>query len=178
MGQYYKIVILDENDRIVWTAYPRNYGSGLKLMEHSYIGNDLMTVVEQQLYSNPQRLVWAGDYADKEPNGKDNLYTITSNQERSFTSPKNIPTIRYLVNHSTKQIVGLQRGSTNDDDLVIHPLSILTAEGNGRGGGDFIGHGPIGEWARDTISTETDESIECYMNDERFKLFVPNFEEI
>jgi hypothetical protein len=32
----------------------------------------------------------------------------------------------------------------------------LTAEGNGRGGGDWKGDGPVGSWARDVISAETE----------------------
>jgi hypothetical protein len=37
----------------------------------------------------------------------------------------------------------------------IHPLPLLTCEGNGRGGGDFRGeHDLIGSWARDVISVE------------------------
>lgn len=37
----------------------------------------------------------------------------------------------------------------------IHPLPLLTAEGNGQGGGDFFGkdaQGLVGRWARDRIS--------------------------
>ena len=38
----------------------------------------------------------------------------------------------------------------------IHPLPLLTCEGNGRGGGDFRGDekGIVGSWARDVISVE------------------------
>jgi hypothetical protein len=40
--------------------------------------------------------------------------------------------------------------------LHIHPLSLLTAEGNGRGGGDYRGahEDLVGSWARDVISVE------------------------
>ena len=35
----------------------------------------------------------------------------------------------------------------------LHPLPLLTCEGNGRGGGDFHGSNElIGTWARDVIS--------------------------
>jgi hypothetical protein len=37
----------------------------------------------------------------------------------------------------------------------MHPLPLLTAEGNGRGGGDIEDAPPvIGSWARDVISVE------------------------
>lgn len=44
------------------------------------------------------------------------------------------------------------------DRWVIHPLPLLTVEGNGRGGGDFRHADPdglIGSWARDHISLHT-----------------------
>jgi hypothetical protein len=41
--------------------------------------------------------------------------------------------------------------------MAYHPLPLLTAEGNGRGGGDYRGESPlIGSWARDVISVETE----------------------
>jgi hypothetical protein len=65
----------------------------------------------------------------------------------------------YIVNHTKKVYVK----KTGD----LHPLPILTAEGNGRGGGDY--HGPnidmVGTWARDVISMENEAPdytlIEC-----------------
>jgi hypothetical protein len=148
-------------------------------MEHSYIGNSFMAVVERQLYNQPQRLVWAGDYADTEQNSETNLYHTASNKKTILsTHPKedclNL-LIRYLVNHDTKQIVELQTKSS--DELKIHPLSLLTVEGNGRGGGDYDGSGPVGVWARHKISTETDESVKNYANDGRYKFWVSHFVE-
>jgi len=40
----------------------------------------------------------------------------------------------------------------------IHPLPLLTCEGNGQGGGDFYGEDNkklIGKWARNRISIES-----------------------
>jgi hypothetical protein len=39
---------------------------------------------------------------------------------------------------------------------ILHPLSLLTAEGNGAGGGDYRGSNEIivGSWARDVISID------------------------
>jgi hypothetical protein len=45
----------------------------------------------------------------------------------------------------------------------LHPLPLLTVEGNGRGGGDLHDAPPIvGSWARDVISVEqsVDEGFE------------------
>ena len=43
----------------------------------------------------------------------------------------------------------------------FHPLSLLTAEGNGSGGGDYYGPNidMVGTWARDIISMEDEVSV-------------------
>ena len=79
MGQYYKPINLTKKQ---W-LYSHDYHNGLKLMEHSYIGNSFMQIIEQLLsptgswHKDP--IVWAGDYADKEAGRKkehQNLYHI------------------------------------------------------------------------------------------------------
>ena len=53
----------------------------------------------------------------------------------------------------------------------IHPLPLLTCEGNGRGGGDFSGENEfVGSWARDVVSIEFDAP-------EGFTEIFPNFRE-
>jgi hypothetical protein len=51
---------------------------------------------------------------------------------------------------------------------VIHPLPLLTAEGNGRGGGDYRGNynNLCGIWSRDSISVANEvpegyTALEC-----------------
>ena len=80
---------------------------------------------------------------------------------------------RYVVNHTKKQYVDKKHrdmdgavgltlptaesgGGDLDGDDDIHPLPLLTAEGNGRGGGDYYGSDMelVGTWARDVISVE------------------------
>lgn len=63
MGQYYKPLLIAD-DGTKQTAYSHDYGNGLKLMEHSWVGNNFVNAVLQNLDSNPQRLAWVGDYAD------------------------------------------------------------------------------------------------------------------
>lgn len=63
MGQYYKPLLIAD-DGTKQTAYSHDYGNGLKLMEHSWVGNNFVNAVLQNLDSNPQRLAWIGDYAD------------------------------------------------------------------------------------------------------------------
>ena len=48
------------------------------------------------------------------------------------------------------------------DGTKIHPLPLLTSEGNGMGGGDFRGDDEneiVGSWARDVISVEKDSPL-------------------
>lgn len=161
MGQYYRPTNLSKGQSI----YSHDYNVGLKLMEHSYIGNPLLNVVEKLLSPNNEwhktQLVWAGDYADTEEerngegNAKENLYSI-------FVDMKITPPTeekeghRFIVNHSKKVFVDKEK--VNEvDGWRIHPLPLFTCEGNGRGGGDFRGNDErIGSWARDVISVEND----------------------
>jgi hypothetical protein len=60
----------------------------------------------------------------------------------------------YLINWDKKLYVD-KRLIDEADGFRLHPLPLLTAEGNGRGGGDFDGEDPnhlVGSWARDHLS--------------------------
>ncbi len=41
MGQYYHPTLIDAEAHVSW-FYTHDYDNGLKLMEHSYIGNSVM----------------------------------------------------------------------------------------------------------------------------------------
>jgi hypothetical protein len=177
MGQYYKPISLDKGQWVYSHSIREKLtthdgrevecGIGLKLMEHSYIGNSMMNAVENLLAPNgawyKTRIVWAGDYADDEPDGK-NLWAMHDDEDENEKPVANIPfselnivkdeALRFVVNHDTKEYVDLHKVEDNDG-WKIHPLSLLTCEGNGRGGGDFHGDDErIGMWARDHISME------------------------
>lgn len=167
MGQYYKAIILGEKPSDatqpreiirLWSS-PHDYGYGAKLMEHSYFHIHFVLNLEYQLSPEGMfyrsRVVWAGDYADDEPlqdsdAESQTLYHLCKEDGTHLPLPhhdtKDYP---YLVNHTKKQYV-------NKEKEEIHPLPLLTAEGNGRGGGDYGGHNEelCGTWARDVISIE------------------------
>jgi hypothetical protein len=165
MGQYYKPVILGKNKRTVlkW-VYSHGFGSGLKLMEHSWVENDFVRAFESLVFRNPQRIVWGGDYAENCKGYKSNIYDRCKDSNEVI--PRTILTnedTRFVVNHTKKLFVDKTTVPKNNDDWQIHPLPLLTCEGNGRGGGDF-GVNPsrkqgkvsiIGTWARDLISVES-----------------------
>jgi hypothetical protein len=147
-------------------------------------------------------IVWAGDYADSEPlppstailsesqtennffqnYNQKNLFKLASDQpekEYVFQTPT-IPehtlahtkkiNYTYIVNHTKKLYANILKISKN---LELHPLALLTAEGNGRGGGDYYGinHELCGCWARDSISMENIEPSSDYIEKWHTPLF-------
>ena len=165
MGQYYKAIILasqqeDAKEIIRTWIDPDYYSNGYKLMEHSYIRNQFVQAVEYLISPlgmfYKSRLVWAGDYADPEQGLNENLYKIASHvsNEGKHSSPPtySMDAYKYIVNHTKKQYVVKYYESLS----VIHPLPLLTAEGNGSGGGDYRGNNEelVGTWARNVISME------------------------
>jgi len=198
MGQYYKAVFLAENKKPIASVSSYDFGSGAKLMEHSWAKNPFVRFVERQLMVAPQKVVWAGDYADHEDpttitereiklladeeseywNAEKlrkegvNLYSLAdtigklihderveNKYEHDYKGVAPL-TAKYLVNHDKKQFVNKTKVPKDGDGWKIHPLPLLTCEGNGRGGGDFYINTEkkqgnvklIGTWARDTIS--------------------------
>ncbi|GIV43867.1 MAG: hypothetical protein KatS3mg035_0990 [Bacteroidia bacterium] len=173
MGQYYKPVCLSDNKKnVIGFIYSHDLGEGLKLMEHSYIENKLMRCVEALLIPggawHKKPIVWAGDYAEPEEHTGENLYGMADGAQRDGEGvsikflPKPLSVAqsklhRYIINHSKKEYVDKQDVPSYNGGWKIHPLSIMTAEGNGQGGGDFFGKDPkglVGKWARDIISVE------------------------
>jgi hypothetical protein len=107
------------------------------------------------------RIVWAGDYADEERNQYTNLYGMLHQDENKFPriqgcrashSTNEYP---FVVNHTRKLWVDMRTAPKDERGWQLHPLPILTCEGNGRGGGDYRGdYKHVGTWARHVISLE------------------------
>lgn len=170
MGQYYMPLSLEKKQSV----YSHDYNNGLKLMEHSWIGNDFVNVVERLIAEGGawfgDRIVWAGDYADpeKDENGKpimyesegrkydETLYHLVRENNIRPTFEGKSPKFRYLINMDTKEFVDMKKVPGDDDGWQIHPLPLLTCEGNGRGGGDYHGESElIGKWARNRVTVST-----------------------
>lgn len=174
MGQYYRPVSLDTMEHL----YSHNYNNGLKLMEHSYIGNNFVAAVEFLLTEGARwdkhQIVWAGDYADSEPGTESdenedgvNIYSQLEDVKCLSNIIEGIPSDHYfIVNFDKKEYVDKRHvpgvrykwQDPEDEPLQIHPLPLLTCEGNGRGGGDFRGNDPrniIGSWARNRIGVRS-----------------------
>ena len=126
-------------------------------MEHSYLDDSVVNSFEYCLNPNSKysksRVVWAGDYADNESNSSENLYRmcVDRNDLEATLSVETTQAYPFLVNHDTKQYVDKRKLPS-----TIHPLPLLTCEGNGRGGGDLDSESSlIGSWARNHISIES-----------------------
>lgn len=169
------------------SLYSHDYGEGLKLMEHSWIGNDFVGVVERLIAKGGawfgSRIVWAGDYADPEvdENGepikelhggneyKVTLYSMYGNDEHKIRPTFEKLTgrkLRFLKNLDTKEYVDLNKVPASDEysdgPWCIHPLPLLTCEGNGRGGGDYRGKSPlVGKWARNRVVMQRNKPKNC-----------------
>lgn len=116
MGQYYKPCILNDCEKVVAWAYSHDYDNGLKLMEHSWLHNNFVARIVAEIVETPQMIVWAGDYADPEPDTEDNLYSMCYD---STKMPKELHEIdygayRFLVNDDAEEYVDLS--SLPDDD--------------------------------------------------------------
>lgn len=78
---------------------------------------------------------------------------------------------KYILNFDKKQYVKIPQ--YNENEWTIHPLPLLCADGNGRGGGDYSGSDmdKVGVWAYDRIGISNE-----IPND--FTELVVNFDEV
>lgn len=165
MGQYYKPISIDKEE---W-LHSWDYENGLKLMEHSYIGNDFVGAVEALIMPDGawrgDRIIWAGDYADGvvNENGDEINHYGQCEDDTKINPPASIPPeqFKYLVNHTKKEFCDKTKAcKVGWGDLRIHPLPLLTADGNNRGGGDYRPNGKkdealVGSWKGDVVTLDS-----------------------
>lgn len=198
MGQYYHPMLIDIEGNIT-LLNPHQYDNGLKLMEHSYIGNNLVNAVLGQIKERPRRVAWIGDYSDGydgspyERQFPQDVFMEFYNKawgydEKTgdyitpFAHPEPMEynvesTGWYLVNHTmrcyidmdayilrngwTEEWTDRQKNVVRKDVWCVSPLPLLTACGNGRGGGDYYDCYPdydkVGTWAFDAIELTRDK---------------------
>lgn len=161
MGQYYHPIIVTKNEALEFN--PHIYNESAKITEHSNFSTPMIGLVMQYLYDrrkdNP-RLVWQGDYGEplNVGFGKDNVQVRYHSYPEDVPDLKEVGTYRYIINLDKKEYVDLVKCR---EMCEFHPLPLLTANGNGRGGGDYLGSDMdlVGSWAGDRIAVANDEGM-------------------
>lgn len=167
MGQYYNPSILKKNWKTAKNAVKvslkcYDFDNGAKLMEHSYVGNDFVMAMcyllsLDEYFGLP--FVWSGDYADNVITkvGEHNIYDEASDfmygndthSEKSSDYAELLTKIPpyeelkrmgfdggYIVNLTKKVYVEVPK-KPSPNEYAVHPLPLLTADGNSLGGGDY-----------------------------------------
>lgn len=185
MGQYYRQAIEQDGNLDIFDAQVSGEGlNGVKLMEHSWIGNSFMDAISERIHNKPANIVWCGDYADEPQDFVTidwiNYRTVYPEEHRKIPTLDKLPkkfdySHKYLVNHTNKSYVDFDlyiSKCKDKDGWTVHPLSLLTAVGNGRGGGDYYkdcaDYYMVGAWAGNNIEI-TDKVPDGYeLEDVRF----------
>lgn len=177
MGQYYKICRLaskkknyPNKKKVLEYLSSYDYGNGAKLTEFSWKGNNFVGALENLI--NKENGAWAGyplivagDYADEEPftlNGeKWNLYQLACEYGTKLVNikPKHY---RYFINEDKKQFFDMEKCKANKHGWTVHPLTLLLADGNGKGCGDYMSKNSrrVGAWKRNVVVTSDNRPSE------------------
>ena len=163
MGQYYMPVI--HEGKKLYRVYSHDFDNGFKLIEHSYIGNSFVKVVCNYIVDNPVNLWWCGDYTEegdfKSKKEFERIYDYAWKRERNYRTTIPEPNTDfdwskqwYFVNETKKEFVEMPVRKKREYDWTYHCVSLLTAVGNGRGGGDYRREdmlSVVGRWAGDVV---------------------------
>ena len=154
MGQYYKTVIVsskcDSEKKIVTVDNDCGFNDWirLKLMEHSYLNNEWTDSIATLLYRNKVRMAHVGDYAYEYPQyelayninvDRKNLEADIYDEDGNFKEFDYHK--KYLVNYDKRIFIDFDKYKEKSkvgwsEDTYICPFTLLTALGNGRGGGE------------------------------------------
>ena len=182
MGQYYKAYVKRGNENPIVLS-PWDYNNGAKLMEHSWLGNDFVNAVYILIDKEPARVGWIGDYSDDVGCDEEIYKTCWSDDAINafvtvscnfFVENEKIVGKGFLINHSKKEFIDLKNyaiAAIDDRKMIANPLPLLTAIGNGQGGGDYhktnINYELVGHWFMDEIEYAPVDyliSLACYKN--------------
>lgn len=153
MGAYYKPVNLEDMSAI----YSHDFGSGLKLMEHSWVGNTFVNAVLNEIENGTWKnkpISWICDYDDD----MEDYYSNSSNLAFNNNTREDIENYNesdiIIINLDKKEFVnfGLLPIVWEDDKKwIVNPFSLLTSSTTERmGGGDYSNsHSFRGSWSGD-----------------------------
>jgi len=181
VGQYYKFINLDKKEKCDRNRFP------MKLTEHSYVGNDycndILTLLSNEWKGD--RVIHVGDYAsyddpsltshlisklNREFNQTDSFYFYSDTFEDIEPNKVN-KKIRYVYNLDKKEyldlyhqpIINVWYDGSKAAFAKFNSFALLTACGNGQGGGDYSGCNEmkIGAWAGDHFVT-SERKLDMY----------------
>lgn len=171
MAQYFRPIIFSDKTPIV---YEYRIGGKLEprtLTERSWWNSPVLSTVCERIVNNPQRIVWIGSCPNYDnnitpPNGlsldevnyfKELAWGDNPELTEVFINGYGLGSV-YIVNHSKKLCLDVDKyfNLSIKKKWCLHPLPLLTAVGNGFGGGDYKGINmfDVGSWANDLISIE------------------------
>ena len=140
------------------------------LWQNLWKKNPFVNAFCEYLYNKPSRVIWCGDYGD-EPEDfcfyncsafyVPSYRAIWGDKVKAIGVSSSTFSLdnKFLVNYDTKEYIDLNEyKAASVDKHGIHPLPLLTAVGNDRGGGDFhegnTGYENVGIWAWHLISID------------------------
>ena len=182
MGQYYQTILKDKEGKFY--CYEADW---IKLTEHSWFFNPTMNAVAKKMLKKPMYVAEVGDYADEDDFNYNKEFVEKYGHIKETTVKNcNFNLFGYfLINHTKKEFLNVTKyvmnyaknsKETDADNLIwiIHPLPLLTAIGNGKGGGDYRGTNMeyVGIWACDLIEVSDEMPNRC-----EYKEILPFFEE-
>lgn len=201
MGQYYKPTIqaikYEDNRKEVRKLFvidPYDLDYGVKLCEHTHRNSEVVRLVTNLMYElNKQdwatQLVWLGDYSNPSFGEKTDLYhelkytnvqfrkedgVIVSSMVEGFDGVIDMTQDHhYLVNHDRNEYI-----NTAENVGAYSQLALLTADGNGKGGGDYWGKNwrDVGLWRYHEISVMDKERFDEYIKERsRFQSQVTHY---
>jgi hypothetical protein len=176
MGQYYMTAFMHKDGNIE-VMHPHHYDNGLKLMEHSWVGNNYVNTVIQHLMDITNieggcRMAHVGDYSNDlicEMAGKKKIarkmYSACwggGYQKHYITPQTTIPKDVFIVNDDRKEYIRAIQTCDEGKDWIAS-FTLLIAMGNGLGGGDYRGRneGLVGRWACDHLRATEFEPQDC-----------------
>ena len=131
-------------------------GNGLKLMEHSYIGNSYVAHILSLIEDNPTNVIWLCDYSEDETYNWETVNEVETNKmeiKSRFRGESG-----FIINHTTNEYISLKAYQTefrkHSKEWATSPLPFLTnSEEGAMGGGDLRTDEPTrGLWKNHLIS--------------------------
>lgn len=145
---------------------PHDYGDGLKIMEHSWVGNEFVATICHMIGNGTYRVAWMGDYNDEAEGLLDDeqnewrLQFWKAVDDASDSADWCRPGLNTLMDSGGYYLINMTKKEQcyvpmkKKEEWIIHPLPLLTSCA-GSGGGDYCGElnrELIGAWAFDVVT--------------------------